>query len=97
LIAPLPVCPKCEKLISEGHYQRHLQRCGTTHHHQPQSLYVPSATPQFESLDRGITYGPASREHSKRDWRKLAIAGFVIFLLIGSVAVFFILYALSLL
>lgn len=57
----MPVCPKCHKLISESHYERHLKRCGTTHKHEPQSLYVPSATPQVESPNRGITYGPPSR------------------------------------
>jgi hypothetical protein len=91
----LPTCPKCQKWISESHYQRHLARCGTTHRHEPQSLYVPSATAQVESPDRGITYGPPS-EHRARNWTKV-MAAFVIFLLIGSVAVFFVLYALSLL
>jgi hypothetical protein len=92
----LPICPKCQKLISESHYERHLRRCGTIHGHEPQSLYVPSATAQVESPDRGITYGPPSTDHGKTNWRKL-MAGFLIFLLIGSVVVFFILYALSLL
>jgi hypothetical protein len=92
----LPTCPKCGKFISEKHYERHLGRCGTTHAHRPQSLYVPSATAQIESPDRGITYGPPDEDHGGRRWRKLG-AAFLIFLLIGSVAVFFILYALSLL
>jgi len=91
----LPTCPKCQKWISESHYQRHLGRCGTTHKHEPQSLYVPSATAQVESPDRGITYGPPSEDRG-RNWTKV-MAAFVIFLLIGSVAVFFVLYALSLL
>jgi hypothetical protein len=93
---PLPTCPKCQKFISERHYERHLRRCGTTHRHEPQSLYVPSATAQVESPDRGITYGPPSADHRGINWRKLG-AAFLIFLLIGSVVVFFILYALSLL
>ena len=92
----MPTCPKCQKWISESHYQRHLRRCGTTHEHEPQSLYVPSATPQVESPDRGITYGPPSEEHGGINWTKL-MAAFVVFLLIGSVVVFFVLYALSLL
>jgi hypothetical protein len=91
----LPVCPKCGKLISERHYARHLRRCGTTHRHEPQSLYVPSATAQVESPDRGITYGPPSTEHGKTNWRRLILAGFVVLLLIGSLVVFFILYAIS--
>jgi len=92
----LPTCPKCQKWISESHYERHLRRCGTTHKHEPQSLYVPSATPQVESPDRGITYGPPNEERGRINWTKV-MAVFVIFLLIGSVVVFFVLYALSLL
>jgi hypothetical protein len=92
----LPTCPKCGKLISEKHYERHLGRCGTIHRQGPQSLYVPSATAQVESPDRGITYGPPSTERGGINWRKVG-AAFLIFLLIGSVAVFFVLYALSLL
>jgi hypothetical protein len=57
----VPVCPKCHKFISESHYERHLKRCGTTHKHETQELYVPSATAQIESPNRGITYGPSSR------------------------------------
>jgi hypothetical protein len=93
----LPICPKCQKLISERHYERHLSRCGIIHRQGPQSLYVPSATAQVESPERGITYGPPEKESGRTDWRKLAVAGFVIFLLIGTLVVFFILYGLSLL
>jgi hypothetical protein len=93
----LPTCPKCQKHISESHYERHLRRCGTIHRQGPQSLYVPSATAQVESPERGITYGYPERERHRTDWRKLAIAGFVIFLLIGTLLVFFLLYGLSLL
>ncbi len=92
----MPTCPKCQKWISESHYQRHLGRCGTINRHEPASLYVPSATPQVESPERGVTYGPPSEERRGTNWTKV-MAGFVIFLLIGSVAVFFVLYALSLL
>ena len=92
----MPICPKCGKLISEGHYERHLRRCGTTHGHEPQSLHVPSATAQVESQDRGITYDPESTDHGGIRWKKV-MAGFVVFLLIGSLVVFFVLYALSLL
>ena len=92
----LPTCPKCQKWISESHYQRHLSRCGTAQRREPQSLYVPSATAQVESPDRRTTYGPTSEQRVRINWTKV-MAGFVIFLLIGSMAVFFILYALSLL
>jgi len=92
----LPTCPRCQKFISESHYQRHLRRCGTTHERRPQSLYVPSATAQVESPERGVTYGPPGEDQSGTRWRKLG-AAFLIFLLIGSVVVFFVLYALSLL
>lgn len=92
----MPSCPKCGKFISESHYERHLRRCGTIHTQGPQSLYVPSATAQVESPDRGIAYGPPDTEQGGIDWRKVG-AVFLIFLLIGSVVVFFVLYALSLL
>jgi hypothetical protein len=91
----LPICPKCEKFISESHYQRHLRRCGTTRVPEPHSLHTPSATAQGESPDRE-SYGPPSTDHGGINWRKVG-AIFLIFLLIGSVVVFFILYALSLL
>lgn len=84
-------------MISESHYERHLRRCGTPHRHDPQSLYIPSATAQVESPDRGITYGPPSTERGRRNWKRLVFAGFVIFLLIGSLLVFFLLYAISVL
>ena len=92
----LPTCPKCEKFISESHYQRHLRRCGTIHGDEPQSLHVPSAMTQAEGQDRGSTHGPGGEGRGGINWTKVA-AGFVIFLLIGSMVVFFILYALSLL
>jgi hypothetical protein len=93
----LPICPKCQKLISESHYERHLRRCGTTHGHETQPLHVPSATAQIESPDRGGTYGAPSTDHGTTNWKKLVVAGFVIFLLVGSLVVFFLLYAVSLL
>jgi len=84
----MPICPKCHKLISESHYERHLRRCGTTHKHEPQSLYVPSATAQVESPNRGITYGPPSSSRGRRaDWKKRFLAGFV-FLVLLAVLVF---------
>ena len=92
----MPICPKCQKLISERHYERHLTRCGTTHANEPQSLRVPSATAQIESPERGRASGHPDAEQGGINWRKLG-AVFLIFLLIGSVAVFFVLYALSLL
>ena len=92
----LPTCPKCQKWISESHYQRHLRRCGTTHQARaPVPLRPLGQHPQVESPDRGITYGHPVEDRG-RNWTKL-MAAFVIFLLIGSVAVFFVLYALSLL
>jgi len=84
-------------MISERHYERHLRRCGTTHTPEPQSLHAPSATAQIEAPDRGPTYGPPSTDHGRTNWKRLLVAGFVIFLLIGSLVVFFLLYALSLL
>ncbi len=89
----MPVCPKCEKLISESHYERHLSRCGTTHGDEHEPLHVHSATGQVGSTERG---GPPTEDHGGINWRKVG-AAFLIFLLIGSVAVFFVLYALSLL
>jgi hypothetical protein len=57
---------------------------------------VPSAATQVESPERGITYGPPGTDRGKRNWKKLG-AAFLIFLLIGSVAIFYLFYALSLL
>jgi hypothetical protein len=51
---------------------------------------------QGEGQDRGSAHGPDGEGRGGINWTKVA-AGFVIFLLIGSVVVFFILYALSLL
>jgi phage FluMu protein Com len=70
----MSVCTKCHKLISESHYERHLKRCGTSHKHVAQSLYVPSATAQIESPNRGITYGPPSASWNRKSkWLLLAI------------------------
>lgn len=71
----MPVCPKCHKLISDRHYERHIKRCGTSHKHMAQSLYVPSATAQIESPNRGITYGPPSKSWARKSkWLLWAIA-----------------------
>jgi hypothetical protein len=91
----LPVCPKCHKLISESHYERHLRRCGNPDEHEPESQ-VPSTT-EMESPERGIAYGPPGTEHTGRNWKKWLVVGFILFLLIGTLAVFFLFYALSLL
>jgi hypothetical protein len=88
----LPICPKCHKLISESHYERHLRRCGNPDEHEFESQ-VPSAA-AMESPE-GEIYGPAGE--AKRNWKKWVVVGFIIFLLIGSLALFFLLYALSLL
>ncbi len=88
--------PKCQKLISESHDERHLRRCGTTHEDEHQPLHMPSASALVESPERGSAYGPPGTDRGKRNWKKLG-AAFLIFLLIGSVAVFYPLYALSLL
>jgi hypothetical protein len=92
----LPTCPKCEKFISDRHYERHLRRCGTPEGHKPPFVHTPSAPARGESANGGIDDGPPGEGHHGINWTKVA-AGFVIFLLIGTVAVFFILYALSLL
>jgi hypothetical protein len=94
----MPVCPKCHQLISESHYERHLRRCGTTHEHEPQTPYARSATAHSESPDRSIGDGPAdTHEGSGRNWKKWLLAGFVIALLIGSLVLIFLVYALSVL
>jgi hypothetical protein len=49
---------------------------------------------QAEGQDGGIAHRPDVEGHGGINWTKVA-AGFVIFLLIGSVVVFFLLYALS--
>ena len=54
----MPVCPRCGKLISENKYDRHIQRHAIHHRKEPAKLYVPSATPSFEGLERGVLAGP---------------------------------------
>jgi len=49
-----------------------------------------------KNSERESDFGPEEEERRGIDWRKV-MAAFVIFLLIGSVVVFFVLYALSLL
>jgi hypothetical protein len=96
----LPTCPKCGKFISEKHYERHLQRCGTIHEREPEPLHGHSATAPVQSVDsadRGVTAGPPEEEHGGGiNWRKVG-ALLLIFLLVGTLVVFFILYAVSLL
>ena len=41
MIALMPICPKCEKLISDKKYSRHLRRCGTRHKFGPKPLDHP--------------------------------------------------------
>jgi len=84
----MPICPKCHKLISDGHYERHLRRCGTSHKRQPQSLYVPSATAQIESPSRGITYGPSSPSRGRKtNWKKWSLVGLAMLLLLATLVV----------
>ena len=90
----MPTCPKCEKFISESHYERHLRRCGTPEAHKPPFVEAPSSAGQEEGPDGGAGQGHSGEDHGGINWTKLA-AFFVIFLLIGSVVIFFILYALS--
>jgi hypothetical protein len=57
----MPVCPKCHSLISEEHYERHLERCGTHHKHGPIPLVSTSrgtmgATPYAPNLIPPIAY-----------------------------------------
>ena len=92
----MPTCPKCGKFISESHYERHLRRCGTTHEQEPHPAHTLSTAAQAEGPDGAMERSPTSEEHGGGNWTKVA-AFFVIFLLIGSVVVFFVLYLLSLL
>jgi ABC-type dipeptide/oligopeptide/nickel transport system permease subunit len=91
----LPICPKCHKLISESHYERHLRRCGTTREHEPEPQALSAAA--MESQEGGTEYGPTGTDHAGRNWKKWLVVGFIIFLLIGSLALFFLLYVVSLL
>jgi hypothetical protein len=34
----MPVCPKCNHLVSEAHWERHLSRCGEHHKHETMPL-----------------------------------------------------------
>ena len=92
----MPTCPKCGKFISEGHYERHLKRCGTPHEEEPQ-LTDQSVTARLERAERGTGVVAPEEGEGGRNWKKILVAGFVIFLLIGSLVVFFIIYGLSLL
>ncbi len=77
-------------MISESHYERHLRRCRTSGSDEPKSLYTPAATAETENPDGGGSYGPPRADHGRTNWKKLAVAGFVIFLLIGSLVGLFI-------
>ena len=52
------MCPRCGKLIADKKYERHLRRHGEHHKKYPVDLYVPSATPSFEGVKRGVLAGP---------------------------------------
>jgi len=60
----MPVCPKCGKLISDKKLERHIRRHGIHHKKEPVGIYVPSATPSFEGVERGVLPGP------DRGWTK---------------------------
>jgi len=66
----LPVCPHCGKLIAEKKYEKHLRKHGTHHRRNTPDLYVPSAVPPWEGVNRGILVGP-HRKWSRR--KRLAI------------------------
>ena len=80
----MPVCPKCHKMISERHYERHLRRCGTEHDEEARG-----------SQSSAWADGAETEPEPGRDWKKVLLAAFVIALLVGSLVVFFVLYALS--
>lgn len=86
----LPTCPKCGKFITESHYERHLRRCGIPHRQEQ----VPKA--EVIRQEGETAYGHPDEEPRGANWTKVA-AYFVIFLLIGSTVIFFVLYVLSLL
>lgn len=106
----MPTCPKCGKFITERHYERHLKRCGTEHHEEriPSQSVVreleaaergtgphhPTMDNQTEAQVRATGHAPAEEKPRVTNWTKVA-AYFVIFLLIGSTVVFFLLYFLS--
>ncbi|GEM_PF-1772818 len=92
----MPLCPRCHEHISESHYGRHLKRCGTSHKHVAQSLYVPTGTAQVESANRGITYGPHSRSYGRKPkWIRSINWAIVAALLVGGgVFVFLLIFVL---
>jgi hypothetical protein len=85
----MPTGHKLEKSISETH-ERHLRRFGTSQGPEPRRSKAHEWTE-----DEGMGNGPPGEERTGINWTKVA-AFFVIFLLIGSVVVFLVLYALSL-
>lgn len=63
--AIVPICPKCHELISEKRFERHLRRCGISHKDEAAGLYVPSATPPWEGVQRGILVNPPRKKKMK--------------------------------
>jgi hypothetical protein len=90
----LPVCPKCGKFISESHYERHLKRCGVDRP-EPEAE-GGSVTARLEKAEGMTVRGTPEEAPQGRNWTKL-MAAFVLFLLVGSLVAFFILYGLSML
>ena len=108
----MPTCPTCGKFITESHYERHLKRCGTEHHEEriPSQSVVreleaaergtgprhPTMDAQAQAEAKAADHEPAEKAPRVINWTKVA-AYFVIFLLIGSTVIFFLLYLLSVL
>lgn len=109
----MPTCAKCGKFISASHYERHLKRCGVVREKEPShlgesvtarleseergtELVHPIVEKQAAAQAGGTDYSPPDEEPRGTNWTKVA-AYFVIFLLIGSTVVFFLLYFLSVL
>ena len=64
----MPICPKCGKLISEGHLERHLRRHGS-HHRQHRNLepYVNTVVPSYERVGpRGVLVNAPARKHKMK-------------------------------
>ena len=61
----LPICPRCGKLISEGHLERHLKRHGIQHHqHRNLEPYVNTVVPSYERVGpRGVLLNAPTRKH----------------------------------
>ena len=68
----MPICPKCGKLISESHFERHVSRCGHVHKRRSVSPYVQEFTGSIDRVGpRGILLNAPSHTHPSKKKRRV--------------------------